>query len=78
MTLKEIRVDIARAWTDAEYFDGLSQAEKALVPANPAGSIDLSMADLRTVAGARAAASCTTCHCCSSKTTTTSSVSGSR
>jgi mersacidin/lichenicidin family type 2 lantibiotic len=61
-------IDISKAWTDAEYFNSLTAAEKATVPANPAGSIDLSMSDLRTVAGARAAASCTGCYCCYSKT----------
>jgi len=61
-------IDISKAWTDAEYFNSLTAAEKASVPANPAGSIDLSMSDLRTVAGARAAASCTGCYCCYSKT----------
>ncbi len=61
-------IDISRAWTDAEYYNSLTAAEKATVPANPAGSIDLSMSELRTVAGARAAASCTSCACCNSKT----------
>lgn len=69
-------VNITRAWTDPDYFASLSDAERAEVPANPAGSVDLSMSELRTVAGARmAAASCTTCHCCYSKRAAASSSS---
>jgi mersacidin/lichenicidin family type 2 lantibiotic len=66
-------VNIIRAWKDAAYFDALSDAEKAQVPANPAGNIDI---DMSTVSGGgraaaasdRLAASCTNktstcCHC---------------
>lgn len=57
-------IDVSRAWRDAAYFNALSEAEKAQVPANPAGIIDLQLADLHKVAGARAAASCTGTTCC--------------
>lgn len=57
-------VDVLKAWTDTEYFDSLTDAQKAEVPANPAGSVDLSIADLGSVSGARMAASCTGCCCC--------------
>jgi mersacidin/lichenicidin family type 2 lantibiotic len=30
---------IIRAWKDEEYFTGLSDADRAEVPANPAGSV---------------------------------------
>jgi len=45
---REARVDVARAWRDAAYYEGLSAEEKALVPANPAGEFDLDV-DLRSL-----------------------------
>ena len=44
--------DIVRAWKDAEYRAGLSEAERAALPVHPAGLLDLSDAELDTVAGA--------------------------
>ncbi len=58
-------IDIVRAWRDADYFAALSPEQQDQVPDNPAGSIDLSFADLQKVSGARAAASCTGSSCCS-------------
>jgi mersacidin/lichenicidin family type 2 lantibiotic len=43
--------NIIRAWKDPVYRNGLSAAERAALPANPAGSIELSDADLGKVAG---------------------------
>jgi mersacidin/lichenicidin family type 2 lantibiotic len=43
--------NIIRAWKDSAYRNGLSEAERAALPANPAGSIDISDADLGKVAG---------------------------
>jgi mersacidin/lichenicidin family type 2 lantibiotic len=43
---------VIRAWKDAEYRQSLSEAERALLPANPAGAIELDDADLDAVAGA--------------------------
>ena len=45
------KIDIIRAWKDEEYRSGLSDAERARLPANPAGIIELSDADLGAVAG---------------------------
>lgn len=63
-------VNVVRAWKDAAYFASLSDADKALVPANPAGNIELG-ADMGAVAGGRMsaaserlAASCTGSICC--------------
>ncbi len=42
---------IIRAWKDPAYRNSLSQAELAALPANPAGSIEISDADLGSVAG---------------------------
>ena len=44
-------VDIIRAWKDEEYRNSLSEAERAQLPGNPAGAIELSDLDLTSVAG---------------------------
>jgi mersacidin/lichenicidin family type 2 lantibiotic len=43
--------NIIRAWKDPVYRKSLSEAELTALPPNPAGSIELSDADLRAVAG---------------------------
>ncbi|MDC0773911.1 mersacidin/lichenicidin family type 2 lantibiotic [Streptomyces sp. HD] len=45
--------EIVRAWTDPEYRAGLSPAERAEVPDHPSGMVELSDADLDSVAGGR-------------------------
>jgi mersacidin/lichenicidin family type 2 lantibiotic len=47
-----MKIDIIRAWKDEEYRSSLSSEEQAMLPANPAGSIELSDADLESVHGA--------------------------
>jgi mersacidin/lichenicidin family type 2 lantibiotic len=42
---------VIRAWKDAEYRRSLSEAEQALLPANPAGAIELGDAELEGVSG---------------------------
>ena len=37
--------DVIRAWKDEEYRLGLSEAERALLPAHPAGAVEISDAD---------------------------------
>lgn len=44
--------DIVRAWRDEDYFNSLSEAERAALPANPAGEIQLSDEELANVNGA--------------------------
>jgi mersacidin/lichenicidin family type 2 lantibiotic len=44
-------LDVIRAWKDEEYRNRLSEEEKALLPANPAGLVELSDADLSDVNG---------------------------
>ena len=53
--------NIVRAWKDAAYRNSLTEAERAALPANPAGAIELSDADLGWVGGGRIAitAGCT-------------------
>jgi mersacidin/lichenicidin family type 2 lantibiotic len=45
------RIDIARALRDAEYRNSLSDAERAQLPAHPAGLSDIEDDALRTVTG---------------------------
>ncbi|HLT34741.1 MAG TPA: mersacidin/lichenicidin family type 2 lantibiotic [Enhygromyxa sp.] len=40
------KIDIIRAWKDPSYRQSLSAAERALVPENPAGPVELYDADL--------------------------------
>ena len=42
-------VDVVRAWKDETYRNSLSEAERAALPPNPAGEIELAEADLSSV-----------------------------
>ena len=44
-------IDIIRAWKDEEYKLSLSESERAMLPENPAGFIELTDADLDIAAG---------------------------
>jgi mersacidin/lichenicidin family type 2 lantibiotic len=50
--------NIVRAWKDAEYRRNLSEAERALLPDNPADTIELTDAELGAVNGASNVFSC--------------------
>ena len=43
--------NVIRAWKDPAYRNSLSEAERSAMPANPAGAIEISDADLGKVAG---------------------------
>jgi mersacidin/lichenicidin family type 2 lantibiotic len=43
--------NVIRAWKDPAYRNSLSEAERSAMPANPAGSIEISDGDLGKVAG---------------------------
>jgi mersacidin/lichenicidin family type 2 lantibiotic len=43
--------NLVKAWKDEEYRLSLSEAERALLPENPAGSLELTDAELEMVAG---------------------------
>jgi mersacidin/lichenicidin family type 2 lantibiotic len=43
--------DIIRAWKDAEFRSSLSEAERAMLPSHPAGSIELADPGLDRSAG---------------------------
>jgi mersacidin/lichenicidin family type 2 lantibiotic len=46
-------IDIIRAWKDAAYRNSLTAEQLASIPANPAGSIELSDTELGAVTGGR-------------------------
>lgn len=61
--------EIIRAWRDPDYFFGLSDAERAALPENPAGMIELSDEALLHVLGASGCATCCdTTECCTNCT----------
>lgn len=43
--------DVIRAWKDEEYLHSLSEEERALLPQNPAGGIELTDEDLSAAVG---------------------------
>ncbi|CCF85508.1 mersacidin/lichenicidin family type 2 lantibiotic [Nitrolancea hollandica] len=45
------KLDIIRAWKDEEYRLSLDETERALLPANPAGLVELTDVDLDQAAG---------------------------
>lgn len=45
------KVDVIRAWKDAEYRESLSVAERAALPDNPAGLSGLTAGELEGVEG---------------------------
>lgn len=70
------RKDIIRAWKDPEYRASLSEAERARLPANPAGLLEAAEDELMAASGgflyAQAEGTCvcshhSTCNTCESK-----------
>ena len=47
-----MKIDVVRAWKDEAYRASLSSEEQAMLPANPAGELELSDADLESIHGA--------------------------
>jgi mersacidin/lichenicidin family type 2 lantibiotic len=43
--------DIIRAWKDEEYRNSLSEEQRAQLPENPAGMVELPEADMESIAG---------------------------
>ena len=57
MTLQQI----VRAWKDASYRQSLTAAERAQLPSNPAGLVELSAAELDQASGAMMSTSYNSC-----------------
>jgi mersacidin/lichenicidin family type 2 lantibiotic len=53
------KLHIIRAWKDETYRNSLSAAQRAALPANPAGAIELTKAELDAVAGGDTTPVCT-------------------
>jgi mersacidin/lichenicidin family type 2 lantibiotic len=51
--------NVVRAWKDRKYRESLSEAERAQLPPNPAGMVELTDADLGKVGGGVATVPCT-------------------
>lgn len=51
--------DIIRAWKDEEYRNSLSAAQRAALPAHPAGLVEIRDEDVEAVAGGTATTNCT-------------------
>lgn len=48
-------IDVIRAWKDEKYRNSLSKEQRSLLPANPAGMIDLTESEMEAIAGGVAA-----------------------
>ncbi len=59
------KVDIARAWTDEDYYLALTDAERAALPPNPAALMTATDQDLRSTAAGAVSAFCTSSALCS-------------
>ena len=70
-------VDVVRAWKDEQYRMSLTTEQRAQLPQNPAGMVELTDSDLEGVAGGSAALesdtdiSVTKTSCCTYSTTAT-------
>ena len=49
------KLDIVRAWKDEEYVNSLTDMQRAMVPQNPAGIIELTDEDLHGAGGGQIA-----------------------
>jgi len=57
------RFDVIRAWKDKAYRQSLSDADRARLPENPAGSVELTETEAAAVVGQLANCGCTgACH----------------
>lgn len=61
--MKTKEIDVPRAFRDHDYFLGLSDAERASLPAHPASAIEVTGDDLKAVVGAVSALCTTGTHC---------------
>jgi mersacidin/lichenicidin family type 2 lantibiotic len=57
------RSDIIRAWKDAAFRKSLSEADRARLPANPAGTVELTEAEADAIEGRASYDVCSSTHC---------------
>lgn len=55
------KIDIVKAWKDDAYRASLSEADRALLPDNPAGAVELSEDELDGIAGGAESTGATAC-----------------
>ena len=58
-----MKVDVIRAWKDPSYRAALSEAERCVVPAHPAGLVDMTDEELKEASGLQTAAQTTAMKC---------------
>jgi len=60
------KVDVIRAWKDQDYRDSLTEEQKAQLPENPVGLIELTDEDMSSVSGGCSCGSslCSWAHSC--------------
>ena len=58
-----MKVDVIRAWKDPSYRATLTEGERAMLPSNPAGLVDLSDEELKEASGLNTQASTTAMKC---------------
>jgi mersacidin/lichenicidin family type 2 lantibiotic len=58
-----MKVDVIRAWKDPSYRTALSEAERAQIPVNPAGLVDLSDEELKEASGLNSMVGTTAMKC---------------
>jgi mersacidin/lichenicidin family type 2 lantibiotic len=51
INVNDLDIDIIRAWKDEDYRNSLSEAKRAQLPQNPAGLIELTDFDMKSIAG---------------------------
>jgi mersacidin/lichenicidin family type 2 lantibiotic len=49
--INNLDIDIIRAWKDEDYLDSLSEEQRAQLPENPAGMVELLDEDMGAVVG---------------------------
>ena len=69
-------VDVVRAWKDEQYRMSLSETERASLPQNPAGMVELTDADLEGIAGGSTDISVARTSCCTYSTSATACCHG--
>ncbi len=55
------KIDVVKAWKDEAYRASLSEADRAILPDNPAGAVELSEEELEGVGGGQQSTTATAC-----------------
>jgi mersacidin/lichenicidin family type 2 lantibiotic len=55
------KIDVVKAWKDEAYRASLSEADRAILPGNPAGAVELTEEELEGVGGGQNSSTATSC-----------------